>query len=156
MIQNELMVPLGFTEEKTQAGTHMCLIFSNERERVESLLKFLLLGLQTGERAACFSNKLTEEELRVYLEENGISYDERASKNAIVLSGTSEVYFLNGEFNPDRMLQTLTDFYNESRNMGFPATRIIGEMVPEVENVPGGERLLEYESRSACCSETIR
>ena len=31
--------------------------------------------------------------------------------------------------------------------MGFPAARVIGEMIPEVQIVPGGERLLEYESR---------
>ncbi|MCP4397321.1 MAG: hypothetical protein GY801_08495 [bacterium] len=28
-----------------------------------------------------------------------------------------------------------------------PASRIIGEMPPEVQDVPGGDRLLEYESR---------
>ena len=31
--------------------------------------------------------------------------------------------------------------------MGFNGGRVIGEMTPEVQQVPGGERLLEYESR---------
>ena len=31
--------------------------------------------------------------------------------------------------------------------MGFSAARVIGEMIPEIKHIPGGERLLEYESR---------
>jgi hypothetical protein len=147
MIQNDSMVSLGFTDEMVPTGTHMCLIFTNESERVNSLLKFLLSGLQNDERIACFSDKLSEKELRVFFEENGISYDERNSKNAIVLSGTSNVYFEGGTFDPDRMLNTLTNYYIESKNMGFKASRVIGEMTPEIETIPGGDRLLEYESR---------
>ncbi len=147
MIQNQSMVSLGFTEEMVPTGTHMCLIFSNESERVDSLLKFLLSGIQGGERIACFTDKLSEVELRAFFEENGISYDERNAKNAIVLSGTSDVYFLDGRFDPDRMLKTLTSYYTESKDMGFTASRVIGEMTPRIETVPGGDRLLEYESR---------
>lgn len=140
-------VSLGFTDEKVPVGTHMCLVFTKEEDRVESLLKFLLSGLKENERAACFSGKLTEESLREYLAENNISYDERKAQKAIMLSGTSEIYFQDGRFDPERMLNTLTAYYNESREMGFPASRVIGEMIPEVKQVPGGERLLEYESR---------
>lgn len=147
MIQNNSMVSLGFTDEMVPTGTHMCLIFSNESERVDSLLKFLLSGLKNSERIACFSDKISEKELRLFFEENGISYDERDSKNAIVLSGSSNVYFEGGTFDPDRMLNTLTNYYIQSKNMGFKASRVIGEMTPEIETVPGGDRLLEYESR---------
>jgi hypothetical protein len=31
--------------------------------------------------------------------------------------------------------------------LGFPAARVIGEMSPEVQDIPGGRRLLEYEAR---------
>jgi len=140
-------ISLGFTEEKVHVGTHMCLIFSNENERVDALLKYLLSGLLAGERVASFSNKLTEQDVVGFLKQNNISYDERKSHNAIILAGTNEVYFQDGVFDPDRMLNTLSNYYTESLQMGFPASRVIGEMVPEVEHVPGGDRLLEYESR---------
>lgn len=143
----EHMISLGFTDEKVPAGTHMCLIFTDESERVDSLLRFLLSGLQTGERAACFSEKVDEESVREYLAKNGISYDERKEHQAITLSGTSAVYFKDGVFDPDRMLNTLKQFYLDAKQQGFTASRIIGEMTPEIEKVPGGERLLEYESR---------
>ncbi|MGB3221543.1 MAG: MEDS domain-containing protein [Desulforhopalus sp.] len=147
MQENHAEVSLGFTDEKVPVGTHMCLVFTKDEERVESLLKFFLSGLQTGERTACFSEKLTEETLREFLDKHNISYDERKTEKAIILAGTSEVYFEGGVFDPDRMLNTLTAYYDESVQLGFPASRLIGEMIPEIQHVPGGERLLEYESR---------
>jgi len=57
---------LGFARDKEVVGTHMCLIFSDEEERKNSLLKFLLSGMQESERAICFSEKITEEEIRDY------------------------------------------------------------------------------------------
>ena len=139
-------VYLGFTSEKVPMGTHMCLIYTTEEERKTALNDFLLSGLQGKERMACFSNKVTEEELKTYFESHSVPYDKKV-QNAMSLSGTNDIYFENGIFDPDRMLNTLKAFYEESIAMGFPASRVIGEMVPEVENVPGGDRLLEYESR---------
>lgn len=147
MHQNHTEVSLGFTDEKVPVGTHMCLVFTKDEERVDSLLKYLLSGLQAGERTACFSGKLTEDTLREYLAKNNISYDERKTEKAIILADTSEVYFEGGVFDPDRMLNTLTAYYDEAVQLGFPAVRVIGEMIPEVQHIPGGERLLEYESR---------
>ena len=140
-------VSLGFTDEKVPVGTHLCLVFTKDEERVDSLLKFLLSGLQAGERTACFSEKLTEDTLREYLARNNISYDEREKQKAIIFAGTGEVYFEGGVFDPDRMLNMLTTYYDEAMQLGFPASRVIGEMNPEVQHIPGGERLLEYESR---------
>ncbi len=147
MCQNHLHVSLGFTDEKVPVGTHMCLIYTDETERKDSLEKFLLSGIKAGERAACFSGKTTEESLEQFFKDNNISYNDKKTNNAISLSGTTEVYFKDGIFDPDRMLNTLKGFYKDSLGMGFPASRVIGEMIPEVEDVPGGERLCEYESR---------
>lgn len=147
MCTNCNKVSLGFTEEKVPVGTHMCLIFTNNNERIESLLKFLLSGIAGGERTACFSENISEETIKDFFQAHGISYDERKASNAISLSGASEVYFQDGIFDPDRMLNTLSDFYHHSKDMGFTAARVIGEMTPEVEHISGGNRLLEYESR---------
>jgi len=138
---------LGFADSPIDIGTHICLVFTSDEERKESLLKFLLSGLQQEEREACFSANITEEELRNYFQDYGISYDESRDGDQISLSGTSEVYFEDGCFDPDRMINNLTQFYNMSIEEGYESCRVIGEMIPEVEHVPGGERLLEYECR---------
>jgi hypothetical protein len=147
MDKDQFMISLGFTDKKVPAGYHICQIYSDEHERRDSLLKYLVSGLQTGERTACFSEKVDEEDLREFFSQYNISYDECKQKKAIVLSGTNNVYFQNNMFDPDRMVSTLTDYHQESLTLGFPNARVIGEMTPEIQNVPGGNRLLEYESR---------
>ncbi|MBI5551885.1 MAG: MEDS domain-containing protein [Desulfobacterales bacterium] len=147
MYPQDAMISLGFTNDKTPVGTHICQIFSDDDERGEALLKFLVSGLAAGERAACFSEKITEQTVRGFFADHGLSYENLSGNGAFSLSGTREVYFAENRFDPDRMLAVLTRYYQESLAMGFNGARVIGEMTPEVQQMPGGERLLEYESR---------
>ncbi|MES9874923.1 MAG: MEDS domain-containing protein [Candidatus Sedimenticola sp. 6PFRAG7] len=147
MCQDHSMVSLGFTDEKVPVGSHICQIYSDDEESLDSLLKYLLSGLQSGERAVCFSEKIKEEALKDFFSDHNISYDERKGNRAISLAGTRDIYFQDNSFDPDRMVNTLSDYYQESLSLGFPAARVIGEMISEVQDVPGGDRLLEYESK---------
>ena len=147
MYRDHARVSLGFAGEKVHAGAHICQIYSDYEECVESLLRFTLSGLQAGERITCFSEKIDEGKLGIFLSGENIAYADFRKKNRVVLAGTGEVYLQDGRFDPDRMLDRLSAYYRESVEMGFPAARVIGEMIPEVQSVPGGDRLLEYESR---------
>ncbi|MCB0167599.1 MAG: MEDS domain-containing protein [Anaerolineae bacterium] len=147
MDHNHLTVSLGFTDENVPLGAHICQIYSEKNECIDSLLKFLLSGLQQGERTACFSDKVDGSYLSEFLANYNIAYDECQHNQAVTLAGTSSVYFQNNLFDPDWMLSTLTNYYQESLNLGFPIARLIGEMPPEIQNISGGNRLLEYESR---------
>lgn len=140
-------VSLGFTRNPVPRGTHLCLIFTSEDERVDSLRKFIRSGLEGGERVACFSDRFPEADLETYLAEHGIQCCDHRSRGDLHLRGTREVYFEENRFVPDRMLRALDDFYQESKSQGYAGARIIGEMTPEIETVPGGDRLLEYECR---------
>jgi len=147
MAHSHHKVSLGFTEELFPVGSHICQIFSEDDERQASLLKFLLSGIQSGERACCFSEKVQESVLTEFLGNYGISYTEARDSGALTLSGTREVYFQGGKFDPDRMLSLLRAYHTESQSQGYSAARVIGEMTPEVQHLPGGSRLLEYESK---------
>ena len=57
------------------------------------------------------------------------------------------MYFEGGKFEPERMLGLLQEFYENSIKQNQSGARVIGEMTPEIEHVPGGSRLLEYESK---------
>ncbi len=145
MCQNHTMASLGFTDEKVPVGSHICQIFNDHDERINTILKYLLSGLQTGERTACFSNAIDEEGLREFFSSHNISYDERKQNKEIALTGTDEVYFQNNVFDPDIMLKAFSNYYQESLDLGFPASRVVGEMSPKVNDLSGGDRLIEYE-----------
>lgn len=140
-------VSLGFTDQTFPAGVHMCQIFSEDEERLDALLKFLSSGLEAGERTACFTEKLDDVQLARHLAEHGLSCEELTQSGTFSKAGTGEVYFQDGRFDPDRMLDLLRQFHRDSVAGGFPAARVIGEMTEKVQHVPGGSRLTEYESR---------
>ena len=140
-------ISLGFTEEPFPVGSHVCQIYQDEDERQDSLLRFLLAGLQAGERTCCFSDKATEPALADFLGQHGLPYAQAKSSGALTLAATREVYFQDGRFDPERMLQLLAQYHQDSVQQSYPAARVIGEMNPAVQQTPGGDRLLEYESR---------
>ena len=147
MCLDKAMTSLGFMEEKIPVGAHICQIFNDDDERIDSLLKFLLSGVEARERSTCFSDKTSEETVRKYFSTHNIIYDERKQNSEISLAGAKDIYIPNNVFDPDRMLNTLRNFHQESLDLGFTAARAIGEMIPEVQNATGGSRLIEYESR---------
>ena len=111
-----------------------------EKERKDSLFKFLLSGLNAGERIALFSNKMDETALDDFFDRNAIAASRCREEQRISLFKTDEAYFQNGVFDPDRMLHKLSRFYDEAIKLGFPASRVIGEMASRVETIPGISR----------------
>ncbi len=141
------MVDLGFAQEQFPAGVHICQIFKDDEEREEALLKYLLSGLQSGERTTCFSDKTTESFVGDFLGQHGISCEQVRASGAFTLATTQDIYFQGDRFDPERMLGVLTKYHEDSVRDGYPAARVIGEMTPAIQHVPGGSRLLEYESK---------
>jgi hypothetical protein len=140
-------VSLGFTKQMFPPGVHVCQVFSEDDERQDSILHFILSGLQAKERTSCFSDKMTDQAIEEFLSHNGVSCQDAKRSGAFALTGAAEVYFKDHRFDPDQMLDLLREFYKESVGQGYTAMRVIGEMSPEVQHLPGGSRLLEYESR---------
>ncbi len=147
MTQAYKAVSLGFASQTFPAGVHICQIYSSEEERRDSLEKFLLSGLLAGEKTACFSESLDEASLAELLEQHGVSCSCAKENGSLATAGTKDIYFQDGRFDPDRMLDMLRKYYLDSVADGYPAARVIGEMTPEVLTTPGGDRLLEYEAR---------
>ncbi|WP_020677172.1 MEDS domain-containing protein [Geopsychrobacter electrodiphilus] len=146
MTQKTTKINLGFAEVEIPVGTHICQIYNDEDERNDALLHFLASGLKARERNACFSEQIDNEKLRQLLAEDGIDLDQARAKNDLITAVPSEVYFHQGRFEPERMLNLLATFHNDAKQEGYPAARVIGEMTSEIQKVPGGSRLFEYEA----------
>lgn len=140
-------ISFGFTRQTFPAGMHVCQIFNHDEERLNSLLEFLRSGLVAGERTACFTDNLDEVQLARHLARHGLSSDALQESGAFTCTGASKTYFQDGRFDPERMVGLLRQFHKDSVTNGFPASRVIGEMSAEIQHIPGGSRLLEYESR---------
>jgi len=140
-------ITLGFTNQDFEQGVHICQIFNDDNERHSALVNFLVSGLKAGENTACFSEKETEDTLSEYFGDKGYKYKAIEKSGDFSLSKASEVYFEGGRFEPDNMLKLLKEFYEKALFQKKTGARVIGEMSAEIQHIPGGSRLLEYESR---------
>lgn len=137
---------LGFVEGEFPPGVHVCHVFSDDEERDRALHGFLCAGLKSGAQCGCFSDHYQESTLARELAREGVM-DAAGVAGTLTVSGTNDAYFAEGSFRPELMLSRLAAFHEEAARQGRNGARIIGEMTPAIEHVPGGSRLLEYEAR---------
>lgn len=149
-------ISIGFAGQDFESGAHVCQIFNDDEERHKLLVNYIVSGLNDQERVALFTENESENSLTQYFADHGIDYKLVEQSEDFRLAPTAEVYFHEDQFDMNRMLSLLRSFLEESIAKGKAGARVIGEMVPQVESIKGGESLLEYESRvTLLCRETL-
>lgn len=139
-------VQLGFTQKRFPAGTHMCFVYDHEEDRRRVLAPYLAAGVDAGERVAYFSDSGQEGTLE-WLGEAGVAAATTESRGAVHVSVAEYTYCPGGHFSPEVMLDSLRDFGRESDAAGYDGARVSGEMSWALRDIPGSERLLEYEAK---------
>jgi hypothetical protein len=137
-------VPLGFTPDPFPEGTHICYLYSDEEERKRFMSEYVTSGLDDHESVfylADTASDLLERAVR----ELGIATVDGHSDHLTIATALA-TYCPNGEFVPEEMLAKLRDMYNN-----LPASsngaRVAGEMTWATHQLPGTDRLVEYEGR---------
>ena len=137
-------IPLGFTAELFPEGTHICYLYSDEEERKRFM-------------AAYVSSGIGEHESVTYLADTGSDMLERAveglgmvtparQQDQLTIAPALETYCPCGQFDPEKMLEHIRDIY-ASLPAGYAGARGAAEMTWALHDIPGIERLVEYEGR---------
>ena len=138
------LTQMGFTQELFPAGTHMCLIYSNEKERKHVIGKYLESGVNAGEKVSYFADTMKPEEVRLWLDEMGINTPDG---NVFSIHDAERTYCPSGEFIPETMLNTLQEYYVSAKKEEYTNARVSGEMSWALRGIPGSDRLMEYEAQ---------
>jgi hypothetical protein len=126
---------------------HVCAFFSSREEEYEVLSPFFKEGLDGGEKAIHIVNPaLVQDHLR-RLAARGIDTAKCVACDQLQVLPWDQAYLANGEFDQDRMLETVQAAFDKGRADGFPRLRIMGNMDWAFANQPGTEQLIEYEAR---------
>ena len=107
-------IKLGFTNDPYPAGTHMCMIYSSEEERKQTLSKFIEGGLSSGEKVSYFTDELEPQQVKDWLVESGVNLPDDPSGELFCVSNAADVYHPTGLFDPDSMLNSLEAFYDSA------------------------------------------
>ena len=104
-------------------------------------------GLERGEKAFHVVDPKLRNEHLSYLESAGIETETVEQSGQLELRNWHEAYLLDGHFDQDRMLSMLQSVLDEARQQGFPLTRLVAHMEWALEDRPGVNDIVEYETR---------
>ncbi|HEB12267.1 MAG TPA: PAS domain S-box protein, partial [Actinobacteria bacterium] len=126
---------------------HLCLIYETEAEQFSTLIPFIKFGLQKGEKCLYVADYDISKSVLKAIGNTKIDNEEMLNKGALEIMPERETFLQKGTFDPDAMISFLKESITRARFEGFTALRFIEDMSWALEEEPGSERLIEYESR---------
>lgn len=126
---------------------HVCALYDSAEAQHAALLPFLKEGLEHGERAILVVDPLQRDERIERLKHAGIDVDDAERNGQLVIDVWNDVYFPDGRFDPDAMLNLVQEKINTGHRLGFKRTRVWANMEWALQGPPGSELLAIYESR---------
>lgn len=146
MCQTVSSIDVGFSRESFAPGTHICLVFRDEADRRRIVSKFVESGILSRERVYYFADTAQTSDVSTWLAELDIGILEAQNSAQFTIDEAVSTYCPDGRFVPERMLEEIKTAYSSSHEAGFPNSRVTGEMSWALRDIPGAERLMEYES----------
>jgi len=142
----------GSTEPIRLAGSildtqhHVCAFFHSRDEEYRVLLPFIKDGFDRGEKAFQIVDSKHREEHLKQLTTAGIDVASAEEKGQFELVDWEQTYLKDGHFDSDRLLALVQEVLESGVQEGFPLTRIVGHMEWALEERPGVDELLVYET----------
>lgn len=109
-------------------GDHICIFYRDEASLAHSLVHYLADGLRRGERCFCAQKPHMILLLLRGLEKLGFDTAREAQRGALELHTEDEVYFTNGRFEPQFMMNMLEQSIHDAVARGFSGFRTAGEL----------------------------
>ncbi len=125
---------------------HACAFFSSDDEEQAVLAPFAKEGLAANDRLVQIINQQHREDRARRLKAEGV--DVGAAAQVSALPGPHlQLPAGGGGFDQDAMLALIQEVLKEGRSSGFAMTRLWANMEWALEDLPGVDQIVEYETR---------
>jgi hypothetical protein len=139
--------PIRFAGSMLGAQRHVCAFFHSPDEEYRVLLPFITEGFERGEKAFHIVDPALREQHLRRLASVGIDVEGAEKNGQFELCHWADAYLRDGHFDQDRMLALIQEVLERGRRQGFPLTRLVAHMEWALEDRPGVDDLVEYETR---------
>ena len=126
---------------------HVCGLFGSDDAQYAALLPFVREGLLRRERSLHFIDEQERAERLRRLTEYGINVEDAQRKGELEIAVWEDVYLRDAKFSATSMLELVQECLSAGRRRGFPRTRIWANMEWALNDLPGVDDLVRYESR---------
>jgi hypothetical protein len=126
---------------------HVCAFFHSADEEYQVLLPFIREGFERGDKAFHIVDPKLREAHTERLASAGIDVEAATKSGQFELRNWADAYLRDGHFDQDRMLALIEEVLDGGIQQGFPLTRLVAHMDWALEDRPGVDDLVEYETR---------
>lgn len=139
--------PIHFANATLGAERHICAFFNSPEEEYRVLAPFIREGIERGEKAFHIVDPRLMENHTTRLQDAGIDTEAAAHRGQFVVKRWQDAYLREGHFDQDRMLALIEEVLSAGPKEGYPLTRLVAHMEWALEDFPGVNDLVEYETR---------
>ena len=144
---SEASQPIRFAGSVLDAQRHVCAFFHSPDEEYRVLLPFIKDGFERGEKAFHIVDPKLRAEHCLRLASVGIDVETAEASGQFELRNWADAYLRDGHFDQDRMLALIEEVLDGGQQQGFARTRLVAHMEWALEDRPGVDDLVEYETR---------
>jgi hypothetical protein len=125
----------------------VCAFFNSKAEEYRVLMPFIKEGFEQGDKGFHIVQDEHRPEHRRRLQEAGIDVGGAEQKGQLEVRRWEDAYLREGRFDQNRMLALIEEVLQGGKTQGFPLTRLVANMEWALEDRPGVEDIVEYETR---------
>lgn len=138
--------PISFAGSVLRDYRHVCAFFDTSDEEYRVVTPFIKEGIDRGEKAFHIVDpKLRADHFR-RLAEAGVDTAAAEERGQLEVRNWEEAYLRGGHFDQNAMLELIQEVL-EIGKARFPLTRLVAHMEWALEDRPGVNDLVEYETR---------
>ncbi|MFO7946599.1 MAG: MEDS domain-containing protein [Armatimonadota bacterium] len=132
-------------EPQLLPGDHCCWLYETPEQHKNFLTRYIKEGLALGQKIICTVPCDGPCIVDEYLAEAGVEAQPYKDSQQLELPTPEMLYLSDGVFDPDHVIETILRLTEEALDEGFTGLRGTGDMSWAMNDVPGKERLMEYE-----------
>jgi hypothetical protein len=140
-------LPIHFAGAELDRSRHICAFFGTREEEYRVTLPFVKEGLERGEKAFHIVDPDERAQYVERLSKAGIDVARAEQRGQFMLRIWEEAYLREGHFDQNAMLALIQEVLEGGKAEGFPLTRLVAHMEWALEDRPGVDDLVEYETR---------
>ena len=139
--------PIHFANATLGTERHICAFFNSADEEYRVLSPFIREGIERGEKGFHIVDPMLLDDHFQRLEQGGIDARAAEKRGQLVVRRWQDAYLRDGQFDQDRMLALIQEVLDAGPAEGFSLTRLVAHMEWALEDFPGVNDLVEYETR---------
>ena len=136
--------PIHFANATLGTERHICAFFNSSDEEYRVLLPFIREGFEHGDKAFHIVDPRLMDDHLHRLQDAGIDTEAASQTDQLVVKRWQDAYLRDGHFDQDRMLALVEDVLSAET----PLIRVIAHMEWALEDFPGVNDVVEYETRA--------